>query len=374
MKILILNWRDTKNPKSGGAEIVTLSHAKAWVGAGHKVVWFTSGFEGSPKEELINGVQIVRGGNAITVYLLAPFFYLFSKQQFDLVIDEIHGFPFFTPLYVRKPKIVFIHEVASEIWDYVLPFPIGALGRFIESSYFKLYRNAHFWTDANSTIDDLEKFGIKRANCIAIPCPIQNKTLKLLPKKEEYPTFIVLSRLVRMKGIEDVIKAFSIVQREKKLSQLWIVGGGDKKYVSKLDKITKRLGIENKVKFFGYVDEKKKLELMKRAHILLHASIKEGWGLNVIEAASQATPAIVYNVSGLKNSVKNGETGIVLGENSSSEMAKEALWLFTDKTRYILFQKNCLAWAGSLKWKNATRDSLKMIESLYEKKEGENVL
>jgi hypothetical protein len=39
MKILILNWRDTKNPRTGGAEIVTLEHVRGWVNAGHEVIW-----------------------------------------------------------------------------------------------------------------------------------------------------------------------------------------------------------------------------------------------------------------------------------------------------------------------------------------------
>src|SRR3989344_1247979 len=41
MRVLILNWRDIKNPKSGGAEIVTLEHAKYWVKRGHNVTIFT---------------------------------------------------------------------------------------------------------------------------------------------------------------------------------------------------------------------------------------------------------------------------------------------------------------------------------------------
>src|SRR5258708_8108017 len=132
MKILILNWRDIKNPESGGAEIVTMEHAKAWIKNGHSVTWLASAFKDSAKEEIINSVRIVRRGNWITVFLLAPFFYFFSKQKYDLVIDEIHGIPFFTPLYVRKPKIAFIHEVASNIWDYMYPFPINKIGKITE--------------------------------------------------------------------------------------------------------------------------------------------------------------------------------------------------------------------------------------------------
>jgi glycosyltransferase involved in cell wall biosynthesis len=364
MNILILNWRDPKNPKSGGAEIVTHEHAKAWIKAGHKVTWFTAKFKNSKTEERIDGINIVRGGNFITVYLLAPIFYLFAKNKFDLVIDEIHGLPFFTPLYVRKPKIAFIHEVAGEIWDYMYPFPINVVGKLLESVYFKFYQNVQFWTDADSTIDDLVRVGIKRENCTAISCPTGHSSLSILPKKEAVPTFIFVSRVVKMKGIEDVIKAFFNIQKELKDAQLWIVGDGDKAYIEELKKMMKTYSINPKVKFFGSVDEANKFELLKKAQILLHASVKEGWGIVVIEAASQGTPAIVYDVSGLRDSVKNSKTGIVLKENTPEEMAKQAINLLKDKVEYKKLQKSALAWAKSLTWENATKESLRLINSL----------
>ena len=364
MNILILNWRDPKNPKSGGAEIVTLQHAKAWAAAGHKVTWFTSKFRGAKDEEKIEDINIVRRGNFITVYLLAPQFYLFSKQKFDLVIDEIHGLPFFTPLYIKVPKIAFIHEVAGEIWDFMYPFPVNKIGKMLEPLYFRLYRNVRFWTDANSTIDDLANKGIKRKNCIAINCPISHQSLNALPRKEKAPTFIFVSRVVKMKGIEEIIRAFFYILRELKDAKLWIVGDGDKDYIQDLRETISTYAISSKVKFFGRVSEKEKFELLKKAHLLLHASVKEGWGLVVIEAAASGTPSIVYDVGGLRDSVKNGKTGIVLKENSCKEMAREAVALYKDKKRYQILQKNGLSWAKSLNWKDATKQSLKLINSL----------
>ena len=364
MNILVLNWRDTKNPKSGGAEIVTLQHAKAWVKSGHRVTWFTSEFKGAKAKEVLDGVNIVRRGNFISVYFYAIVFYLFSEKKFDVVVDEIHGIPFFTPIFVRKPKIAFIHEVADEIWDYMYPFPINKIGKFIEPLYFYLYRNTKFWTDAQSTISDLEVYGIKKENCTVINCPIENKSLRTLPRKENVPTFIFVSRVVKMKGIEEVIRAFFYILRELKDARLWIVGDGEKSYVEELRDTMKSYSIAPRVKFFGTVSESKKLELMKQAHILLHASVKEGWGLVVIEAASQGTPSVVYDVAGLRDSVKNGKTGIVLSENSSKEMAKEASNLYKNKKLYEKFQKNAILWAKSLTWKDATKKSLALIESV----------
>jgi glycosyltransferase involved in cell wall biosynthesis len=364
MNILILNWRDPKNPRSGGAELVTMEHAKAWVMAGHEVTWFTSKFKGSRKNEKVDGVNIVRRGNFISVYLLASLFYLFSGNKFDLVVDEIHGIPFFTPIYVRKPKIAFIHEVAGEIWNYMFPFPINRIGRFIEPFYFKLYRNTKFWTDAKSTIEELTRYGIKKENCTAIPCPAKNKSLTSLPVKEKKPTFIFVSRVVKMKGIEEVIKSFFHILKTLKDGQLWIVGDGDPRYLEYLKKTMHTYTISTKVKFFGKVTEEKKLELMRKSHLLLHASKKEGWGLIVIEAASQGTPSVVYNVAGLRDSVIHGETGIVLPENTSMEMARQVVGLIKNKEEYKRLQKKSLVWAKSLTWPSVTNKSLSLIQSL----------
>lgn len=364
MNILILNWRDIKNPKSGGAEIVTLEHAKGWVEKGHKVTWFTSRFESSPKKEILNGVSIVRRGNYLTVYFFAPLFYLFSHNKFDLVIDEIHGIPFFTPLYVRRSKIAFIHEVAREIWDYMFPFPVNKIGKFIEPLYFRIYKNVRFWTDADSTSEDLERYKIKKNNITVINCPIENEVLLTLPKKEKTPTFIFVSRVVKMKGIEDVVSAFFYILRKMPDATLWIVGDGDQEYVESLRERMRKYSISPKVEFFGKVSEKKKLQLLSKATLLLHASVKEGWGIVVIEAASQATPAVVYNVTGLKDSVKDGKTGIVLKQNSPKNMAEEAIKLIDDRKKYKTYQSNALSWAKSLTVDQAVRQSLKMIEKL----------
>ncbi|MCX6732971.1 MAG: glycosyltransferase family 4 protein [Candidatus Roizmanbacteria bacterium] len=366
-KILILNWRCPKNPLSGGAEMVTLEHAKVWVKKGFDVTWLSGGYKNCKKEEYIEGVRIFRYGNPLSIYLLAPILYWFKWHgKFDLVIDEIHGLPFFTPLYVKGPIIAFIHEVADKIWDYMFTFPISWLGKWLESHYFKLYKNISFWTDADSTIEELVPMGIRKKDCIAINCPASNSAISELPKKEEIPTFIFVSRLVRMKSVEEVIEAFFYIQKELPNAQLWIVGDGDKVYYEELVNKVKNYSISNKVTFYGRVSNEKKLELMKRSHVhLLGIKVHAGWCLVVIEAASQGTPSVVYYTSGLRDAVKNDKTGIVLQQNNPKEMAKQAVLLFKNKERYILFQNAGLLWAKSLTWEKATEQSLKLIESKF---------
>lgn len=365
MHILILNWRDLKNPHSGGAEIVTMEHAMGWKKAGHKITWFASRFKDARYAERISGINIVRAGNSLTVRLHAMLFYLFSGIKFDLVIDEIHGIPFFTPLYVRKPKIAFIHEVAAEIWDYMYPFPLNKIGRISERLMLAPYRRILFLTVSNSTADELKRVGIKKIKIIINGIKI--KKLKNL-RKEKDPTFIFVSRVVKMKGIEDVIKSFFHILKELKNAKLWIVGDGDGNYIRFLKRTRDTYAIKKKIHFLGRVNDEEKLRLMKRAHVLLHASVKEGWGLVVLEAASQGTPSVVYNVPGLKDSVKNGITGTVLKKNDPKEMAKSAVNLLKDREEYEKFSENGVVWAKSLSWEKSVKESLRIITSHYEKR------
>lgn len=346
---------------------MTCEHAKAWVRRGHSVTWFTAAFKKAPSQEVADGIQYVRKGNQLSVFLHAYIFYKRSNKKFSIIIDEVHGFPFFTSFYVKEPIIVFIHEVAQEIWDSMYVFPFNLLGRFLERIALQRYKSNRFWTDASSTIDDLVRIGIPKRNCVAIPCPISNKPLHIIPKKELDPTFIFVGRLVPMKGIEDVINAFKMIKTAMKNAKLWIVGSGSSEYTRQLDKLIQRDSLSDSIKMWGFVQDDEKFLLMRKAHILLHGSIKEGWGLVVLEAASQATPTIGYNVSGLKETVVDGKTGILVQTRQPRLMAQAAVALFKDKEWYRKMQEKCLVWAGSFRWEDVTKQSEELLEEEVKK-------
>jgi glycosyltransferase involved in cell wall biosynthesis len=246
----------------------------------------------------------------------------------------------------------------------MFPFPKNLIGKFLENWYFRLYKTSLFWTDAPSTINELVDRGIPRNQCIAIPCPIiiDKTVLSSVTKKEKVPTFIFVSRVVRMKGIEEVIKAFSFILQAEEKAQLWIIGGFEETYKRELEQMTKEYHVYERVFFYGSVSERQKYEYLSRAHLLLHASVKEGWGLVVLEAANFNTPSVVYNVNGLKDVVRDNETGIVIGNNSPQEMARAALDLYNNPKRYQKFQLNGKEWVRSLKWHDSVRLSLQLLE------------
>lgn len=374
MNILILSWRGLKHPQAGGAEISTHEHAKRWVRTGHSVTLFTSAFVNCKAYEVIDGVRIKRCGRQIFgVQWEALRWYLFGEHpKFDLVIDQFHGIPFFAPLYVGVKKLAFIHEVTKEVWSLnPWPWPINRIAAFLglifEPLFFKLvYKKTPFMTVSESTKDDLMKWGIPES-CITV---IYNgttvpKSLKL-PFKEKKKTGIYLGAISKDKGIEDAIIIFSKILEKENDWQFWIVGKSDSGYLKKLKMKSKNSGINKKVKFWGYVSEEKKFELLSRAHVAINPSVREGWGLVVIEAASMGTPTIAFNVPGLRDSIINNKSGIICSGNSLESFAKKTLDMVNNTERYNQMRKNAILWSRKFSWEKSAKDSLKLINKIYE--------
>lgn len=369
MNILILSWRDIKNPRSGGAEVLTHEIAKRWVKLGHKVTLFSSIFEDSKKEEVVDGVKFVRGGHpdarflSFSVHFLAYRFYRKNPGKFDAVVDEIHGLPFFTPWYVKEKKVVLICEVAGDLWVKMFGPFFGLFGRLIERFHLRfIYNSIPYLTISASTKEELVKEGVKNKNITVLPMGVSVPSIIKKTEKEKDPTLIFVGRLSKSKGIEDAIEALSQVLKKNPKTKLWIVGGGDRAYIKLLKKKAKNLNVSNRITFWGYVSEGKKFELMGRAHILLAPSLKEGWGLTVPEAAYVGTPSIVYDVPGLRDIVDNGFNGIKVKKNTPDEMNKEIIKVLQNKDFYIKLQINAKKSSLNYNWDNTAKIALKVIE------------
>lgn len=369
MRILILNWRDINNPSSGGAEILTHEIAKRLVALGNHVVQFSSFFEGARHKEIIDNVEIIREGNAdirtlfASVHFRAFLFYQKEKGKFDVVIDEVHGIPFFTPWYVKGKKIVLICEVAGDLWVKLFGLFFGLLGRIVEKLYlFLVYRNIQFITISDSTKKDLIENGVDKKNIVVLPMGINvPQNIKYI-KKEKEKTLIFVGRLTVAKGIGETLNAMGRIIKRNKLVKLWIIGRGEESYVQKLKRICRRLHIEKNVVFYGFVPEEKKFTLLTRAHLLIHPSFREGFGLTIPEAGYVGTPAVAYNSPGLRDIVKNGKNGILVAENSPKSLASAVMQLLSGKPLYQKLCQGAMEEAHQYNWDKTARvmlDSLK---------------
>ncbi len=367
MKILILNWRDIDNPESGGAEVLTHEIAKRWVKNGHEVTQFSANFFGSLAEEVKDGVTIIRRGSAnirsfgIPVHIAAYFWYRNQKDRFDVVIDEIHGIPFFIPWYIKEKKVALICEVANTIWDAAFLFPFNIIGKNIERFYFRFYRSIPFLTISPSTKADLLQKGVQEKYITVLPMGLNVPKRILKYPKEKNPTLIFVGRLTKAKGIEDALAVMIHLKRIHPKIRLWIVGQGSSDYIQQITNITQQLKLKDCVQFFGFVSQERKFELMSRAHLLIAPSLKEGWGLTVSEAAYVGTPAVAYNVEGLRDVIMQDKTGL-LTQTTPEQMSKGIAKILDDNTLYRRLQRSAQQRAKIYSWDKTAKIALSILQ------------
>lgn len=340
MKILLLNWRSLKDPLSGGAEQSTFEVAKRWVKKhGVQVTWISAPYKNEIKNENIEGIEFIYLGNVLNRdntfsmiinfpwFLIETYRYIRNKGSkfYDVVIDQVHGIPFFTPFYVKSKIVVYIHEVAGDIWYKMFMFPINVIGKYLEKIVLtKIYKNVKFITVSNSTKEALLKIGIRNSKIEIVEAHgLTMKVLKDPQKKYQDFTVVFLNRLVKMKGPERAILIFSKLKKILPNSKLIIVGRGEEDYVAYLKNLTREHKIQQDVDFKGFVSLEEKSEILQKSHVLLNTSYKEGWGLVNLEANSQGTPAIAFNVEGCRDSIKPGINGYIA--NNEEEFIEKIL-------------------------------------------------
>ncbi len=348
--IVFFNWRDTKHIWAGGAEVYIHEIAKRWVKQGKNVTIFCGNDRRSPRNEIIEGVRIIRRGGTYTVYLWAFFYYVFMlRKKTSVVIDCENGIPFFTPLYVRKPVFLLIHHVHQEVFRQYLFYPIAVFVAFLESKVMPLvYKNKPVITVSESSKKAITALGFAHPENIEIVYNGIEPSRYKQTKKTTYPSYIYLGRLKAHKNIDVCIKAFAQIREYHKNAMLRIVGEGE--CLRSLQKLVMQLHLEKHVVFYGKVSEEMKAQLLAESWVMVQPSQIEGWGITVIEANCSGTPVIASRVNGLRDSVVHGETGLLVEPGNITAFYKAMKLLVEDQKFLEKLSQRALIWAKRFTW------------------------
>jgi glycosyltransferase involved in cell wall biosynthesis len=367
MKILILNWKDIKHPNVGGAEIIVYELAKRMVRDGHQVTWFCRNYIYGKSEETIDGINIVRRGNLITTYFYAPLYYWGLKDKPDIVVDMSNTYYWQTPLWALKSKrVAYLNQLAQEVFDYEFPKVISFIGKFLERIQYLTYKKTTILTYSESTKKDLISMGIPGKNIFCFHLGIDH--LRYLPgKKEKYPLFLCVSRLVKMKRTDLVIGAMKEVIKSLPNAKLIISGFGYER--KRLELYRNYLGLEKNVffldennLFFKKDDKDAKVRLMRSSWALVFPSVKEGWGMTVTECAASGTPTIASDVTGLRDSVVDGKTGLLVSSNPTEmEIAKAMIKIGSNSKFREKLSKNAISWSKNFTWERCFEEFMSAL-------------
>ncbi len=365
MKLLAVNWRDLKNPDAGGAEVHLHEILSRMAARGHEVTLFSANFRGGSEEETYDGIRVFRRGSWYDANYVLPFAIrsFLKENSCDLVIEDINKIPFFLPAFV-KPRVTAVvpHLFGSTVFRETNPL-FGSYVYIWERFIPFVYQSCRFVVISPSTKEDLIQRGIPHDRIEVVFCGLDHSTYRLLDgtSRFEEPTMVHFGRIRKYKSVDVLIRAFGLVRRKLNNARLLIAGDGPER--PSLERLTDRLNLNESVQFLGVVETRSLVEILNRSHLFINASSKEGWGLTVLEANACGVPVIASNRPGLKDSVQNDKTGLLVDYGRPEAFAEKALELLEDPVRWRGMSEASVKWARSFTWERTANEMEKIFET-----------
>ena len=352
MNILIANWQDLRNPHAGGAEIHLFELFSRIAARGHRVRLVCSGFDGGLAEESVDGIEVHRHGGRHSFALLGWPAIRRAVRAFapDVIVDDINKLPLMTPTLTDRPVYAIVpHLFGTTAFDEV-SWPMAATVWAAERAIPWVYRRAWFHAISDSTRDDLVGRGIPRERIAVVYPGVDSHHFRpdAATPRADPPRFVYIGRLKRYKGVEFLIQALAIARRDRPDLTLDVAGSGDDR--PRLEAIARAAGLADAVRFRGFVDEPTRLRLLRESVANVFPSPKEGWGITVMEAAACGTPSLASDSPGLRDSVRDGRTGVLVPHRDPAALAREMLRLVADPVLVERLGRAARTWAEQLTW------------------------
>jgi glycosyltransferase involved in cell wall biosynthesis len=349
LRVLIINWRDVTHPWAGGAETYMHEIGCRWVEQGLHVEWLCQRYKGASRTEMIDGIRVQRVGGRLTVYPRVIVRYgLRLRGRFDVIVDCENGIPFFTPAFARIPKVLVVHHMHRDIFRRETKPPFRWVGYFLEGWVMpRMYRRTQVVTVSQSTTEDLVAMGFHRERIAIIHNGVQ-AVEGFIHEPSASPRILCMGRLTRQKRVDVLLRAMPSVLREFPDARLDIVGQGPDR--ARLERLAWSLNLAYQVRFHGYVPGPARDQLAARAWVAVCPSSFEGWGVTAVEASARGLPVVASNVHGLRDSVRDGETGLLVPVDDPTAFARALCTLIGDQEARERMGVAGRAWAARHTW------------------------
>jgi glycosyltransferase involved in cell wall biosynthesis len=332
MEVLILNWRDQTHPHGGGSEVFAETVAEGLARRGHRVTIFCAAHENAGSETITAaGVRIVRAGGRLTVYSRAVMaFWRGRLGRPDVIVDVQNGLPFLARLWSRKPVVLLCHHVHREQWAVVLGPRAARFGWWVESQLSPVvHRGCRYVTVSDVSRREIAELGVDQTSIGVVHNGVDVPAEAVAPRSGT-PLLVVLGRLVPHKRVEYALEV--VARLRDQIPGLRLVVAGRGWWHDEIETHRASLGLtSDEVVMQGWIDEDEKDRLLSSAWLSLVPSLKEGWGIAVMEAAAHGTPSIAFrDAGGVAESVVDGVTGLLVDDLDGFVDATRRLLLDTD--------------------------------------------
>ena len=359
LSILLLNWQDRENPRSGGAEIHLHEIFGRLAARGHKVRAVVSGWPGARPSADVEGIAVTRVGGRYSYALRArrAARRALRSVHADLIVEDINKFPLYTPSWTRKPVVVLVPHLFGTTAFKELPPHLAGTVWAAERLVPRVYERCRFQAISESTKRDLSGRGVPDGN-IAVIHPGIDRDLHCpgaADARDRDPTLLYVGRLQRYKGIETLFDAFARLRAEIPRLRLAIAGRGD--HARRLEATAAESGAGDGVRFLGPISDQEKVAWLRRAWVVVYPSPKEGWGLVAIEAAACGTPVVASDSPGLRESVAAGRSGLLARHGDAASWTRQLRVLLENPAERERLGRGGIKHAARFSWERAADET-----------------
>ena len=334
LRILVANWQDRENPRAGGAEEHLHQVFGRLAGRGHRVTLLCSGWKGCAPTAEIDGIEVHRAGGRHTFNLAAPLSFQrrLGDEAFDVAVEDLNKVPILAPLWsgARAHVLLVHHLFGATAFREANPLLATATWLF-ERVVPSVYRGLPCVAVSRSTREDLARRGLDPSRITVIRNGVDLAGLAPAATRFADPTVVYLGRLKRYKRVDLVLRALARLRERGARATMIVAGRGDARPV--LEDTARRLGIDDGVHFAGFVPDEEKHELLSRSWVHALTSPKEGWGITSIEASACGTPTVASDSPGLRETVRHGETGLLVPHGDVDALASALARVLNPATR-----------------------------------------
>jgi glycosyltransferase involved in cell wall biosynthesis len=364
LRILVVNWLDRENPRSGGAEIHLHETFGRLAARGHSVTALVSGWPGCAPRATLDGIDVHRAGSRYSFSWAAPRYFrrALADEGYDVVVEDLNKVPLFSPRWCGAPVMLLVHHLFGATAFAAGPAPVALATVLLERTIPNAYRGVPIVAVSESTRDDLVARGLDPAliSVVHNGIDVEQFTPGAPEERYEVPTLVFLGRLNRYKRVDLVLEALSSLTARGLDVRFMVAGAGDER--GSLEALSVKLGLSDRVRFLGFVSEEKKVEILRRSWVHVLTSTKEGWGISNVEAAACGTPTVASDSPGLRESVVHAETGLLVPHGDVAALAAALESLLTEPETRAAMGQRAEAFARRHTW-DATADGVE--KALY---------
>ncbi len=310
-RVHFVAWRDLDDPEAGGSELHAHRIASLWAEAGLEVTFRTSAVAGQPEVVARDGYRATRRSGRYAVFAGAPReARRLSSRPGEGLVEVWNGMPFFSPLWYRGPRVVFLHHVHAEMWRMVLPGWLARIGESVERRLAPpLYRRSRVVTLSESSREEIVGLLGLPADRVSVAPPGVEPRFSPGGRRSPVPLVVAVGRLVPVKRFDLLIEA--LVRAKEKCPELRAVIVGEGYERGRLEGLRDRYGAEGWLTLPGRVGDDALADWYRRAWVVASASQREGWGMTLTEAAACGTPAVATDIAGHRDAVLDGRSGLL---------------------------------------------------------------